>query len=327
MKKTLWKSLTILGVFFIFGSSVFAQFGGGTFTQTDHSQSMLTSLPNNFFIYCIPLTANYVGTLQSVAYYVDGQSAAPDSQLNIRTFISSDCTTGQQANYNASQHVAVGNNDLYTDIISGGNISIATSSSIQIRVDRTGGGFTNPLGTYGNGTIPYYVINLTLANFVPIASATSSSLFSGQDATTTLADLAAQCNQAGNIFAEAICIGFSYLFVPSNESIGQYSNLGNTLYEKFPFSIVTGISKVWTTLTASSTANAPVFPLDYASLGIGSTTPMGNILPSFDGFSSSTVTHFFPAGTFDALKLLASIALYLGLFADIFFTTRNMIRT
>ena len=51
------------------------------------------------------------------------------------------------------------------------------------------------------------------------AIATSSSLWGSYSASTTPAALAGQCSLSGNIFSEALCVAFSYLFVPNPSTI------------------------------------------------------------------------------------------------------------
>jgi len=177
--------------------------------------------------------------------------------------------------------------------------------------------------------LPYYIMSDTTLSpdfltSITEETATSSSLFSGSDATSTLAALAQQCSQQSNAFAEAICVGFSFLFVPAPVTIGQYSNLSPTLQSKFPFSYVVSAVSTWNSLVGSSTANAPKYQYQLGDLGLGSTTPMGNLLPNIDVLSSTTVQSMFPPGMFAALKALASFAIILTLIADIFFTSRNL---
>lgn len=126
-------------------------------------------------------------------------------------------------------------------------------------------------------------------------------------------------------FSLSDCVG--YLFLPQADSFGAYTALETQAASKFPFSYVASIATVWKSLVASTTANSPTLAYNFHDAGIGSTTALGNFLPNVTAFSASTTKQYFPAGTFDVLKGLASIALILGLFVDIFFTTRNMIRT
>jgi len=73
--------------------------------------------------------------------------------------------------------------------------------------------------------------------------------------------------------------------------------------------------------------NAPDLSYDLADLGIGSTTPMGNILPNITVFASSTVRTYLPDAIFSVLKFLAGLAILLTLIADIFFSTKRMMKT
>jgi len=158
-----------------------------------------------------------------------------------------------------------------------------------------------------------------------LSVATSTSYFSGQTASTTLQDLASRCSDSSNIFSEGLCMAGVFLFVPDSDTLGQFSELDDTLSAKFPFSYVGSVVTTWQGLTASSTLNSPTYSYNLANLQLGSTTPMGNILPNITAFSSTTVQTYFPAGSFDLLKTLAGFAILLTLIADIFFTSRNLI--
>jgi len=162
---------------------------------------------------------------------------------------------------------------------------------------------------------------------VVFATSTIPAFFTDDTATSTLQSLEERCSDSSNIFSEGLCMASVFLFIPSNESIGQFSTLTETLRDKFPFSYINSITDTWSGLTASSTANSPAYTFNLANTTIGSTTPMGVFLPNITVFSSSTVQQYFPAGTFDVLKTLAGIAIILTLMADIFFTSRNLIKS
>jgi len=119
----------------------------------------------------------------------------------------------------------------------------------------------------------------------------------------------------------------AYLLFPSSQAFSQYAVLPSQMGEKFPFSYVAGVSSTWSELTASTTANSPTISINLAAIGQGSTTPMGNFLPNITAFSSTTVGTYLTPTLLNLLKALASAAIILALVADIFFTTRNMIRT
>jgi len=159
-------------------------------------------------------------------------------------------------------------------------------------------------------------------------TATSSSLFSGMSATSTLAALNGQCSQSGNIFAEALCVSFSFLFIPDPSTLSSFSTLPQLAEQHFPFSWLAQVQSTWAALSASSTLNEPSYAYNFHDLGIGSTTPLGNILPNVSAFSSSTISSGagliqVPSWFFPDLRGLASLALILTLVADIFFATKH----
>lgn len=124
----------------------------------------------------------------------------------------------------------------------------------------------------------------------------------------------------------SLCKFGSFFLIPTTESINQFAQLASTTENRFPFSYIASVSNAVNALTASSTANSPEISLKLHDSGIGSTTALGNLLPNVIVFSSSTVQQYFPAGTFSTLKALAGIALLLTLIADIFFSTKKMMK-
>lgn len=126
-------------------------------------------------------------------------------------------------------------------------------------------------------------------------------------------------------FSYGLCAVGAFLFIPDQTVLQQFSTLASTTKQKFPFNYVAQVADTWDSLQASSTANSPIWTFGLHDLGIGSTTPLGNILPNSTVFSSTTVTSYFPPGSFEILKALAAIALIMGLIADIFFTSRNLL--
>lgn len=177
------------------------------------------------------------------------------------------------------------------------------------------------------GVAPFFVYNAEFGFGITAQGiATSSGLFSGQTATTTLDALAEQCSQMGNIFSEGMCVAFSFLFVPSEKSMGQFSKLTNLISIKFPFSYINSVAETWKGLQATTSSAVPTFSYGLGSLGIGSTTAMGNILPDFDVLSASTMQYWLPATAWDPLKALVAIAIILVLISDIYFTSRNLLK-
>lgn len=173
---------------------------------------------------------------------------------------------------------------------------------------------TNPSGFFNPATVSYFGVGST--SFVLTPTFTSSSF--------SYASTSCVINFAGS-FSLSDCLG--YIFLPSQNWIANYTALPAQFQNIFPFSYPASIASAWSNLQASSTQNSPTFNMNFGDIGIGSTTALGNILPNAQVFGASTTQHYFPAGTFDALKALASTAIWVTFFGDVFFTVRNMITT
>jgi len=146
--------------------------------------------------------------------------------------------------------------------------------------------------------------------------ATSTSFFSG-DASGSLQALADECSTTGNIFSNALCRAFAYLFVPNPTVLDQYQNLGPQLQTKFPVSWVYQVQAEINT-AATTTLSSPVWTMNLHDAGIGSTTPLGNILPNMVVFSSSTVKRYISDAQWNALMTLAGAAIWLVAFYTLY---------
>jgi len=125
-------------------------------------------------------------------------------------------------------------------------------------------------------------------------------------------------------FSLSDCMG--YLFYPAPNTLLAYPSLYLTIQEKIPFSYFFSIANTWSSLAASTTANTPTYSFALHDLGIGSSSPMGNILPNFNGLSSTTVGTYLSPTLLALFKALATAAIYLALAADVFFTTRTIFK-
>jgi len=150
------------------------------------------------------------------------------------------------------------------------------------------------------------------------AIATSSPLW-GQLSTSSIS----VCDDAGNIFSTGICVAFSFLFLPNPDVLTQWSQLPQVIYTKFPFSWIVGVQTEFSSLAASSTANLPTYSYDLHALGIGSTTAIGNILPTYTGFSSTTVLTYVSPALWSIGQTLIGATLWLLLGFDIYSTVRR----
>lgn len=215
------------------------------------------------------------------------------------------------------------------------NCRVAPSANLvyNIRIlwggDSMSGDTKSTLSSNGS-TIAYVLtsnqenVNVDISQLIATSSSafalTNVDEFCGSNFATSTSFL----DSIGSSVSGGICRAFAFLFVPNSSSLAGFASIQTVAQQKIPFSYFYSMKATWLSLVASSTANAPTYSFQLHDIGLGSTTPMGNILPNFVGFSSSTVTSYFPAGLFDVFKALASLAIILGLFADIFFTVKYL---
>lgn len=114
----------------------------------------------------------------------------------------------------------------------------------------------------------------------------------------------------GASFARGICNVTVFLFVPSNNAVAQWQGLASTSSNKIPFSYFTELRGLFNQLTATSSETVPTYAANLAATGVGSTTAIGNILPSLTWLSVSAIQTYLPAGIHDALFFLARCAIW-----------------
>jgi len=211
------------------------------------------------------------------------------------------------------------------DIATSGSFSVSTTTSIL-----TGGAYTMTTSIIK----PYFTILGFEVGTQSLVSYTSSFI---AGATTIYDDFVdnvddfiqdgytnfngTSCNVVSGSFDFGECI--IGLVLPSGNTFAIYGQIPELLMTRFPFSYVSGIAYTWNSLENGTTAS-PTLAFNYADLGIGSTSPMGNILPNLTVFSSSTVGTYLNGSILTAFKALVSLALILGLFANIFFSIKRI---
>jgi len=148
--------------------------------------------------------------------------------------------------------------------------------------------------------------------------ATSSPLWNS----ITFASSTVQC-ETGNIFSSGLCAAGSYLFVPNPQILNSYAGIPTILSQKFPFSWVYGVSSALTGGSGAAAVATSTYSINLANLGIGSTSPMGNILPNFTAFSEASVKTYIPAPVWATFQALIVAGLWLLLGFDIYATVRR----
>jgi len=152
--------------------------------------------------------------------------------------------------------------------------------------------------------------------------ASSTALYSDANASSSLAAIASQCSETGNIFGRAICWAGAYLFIPNPTVLNNYASLPTLMSTKFPFSWLVAVKTAITALSAGG-GTTQEYTFNLHDLGLGSTTPLGNVLPNYTGFSSSTVFTYISPTIWAAGQALIAAALWLALGFDIYVTVRR----
>jgi len=147
--------------------------------------------------------------------------------------------------------------------------------------------------------------------------ATSTSIFSGTTSSSTLEAIANECADSGNIFTRALCRAFSYLFIPNPTVLNQYQSIPTDLAARFPASWFYQIQDEIDSF-ATSTQSAPVWSMNLHSIGIGSTTPMGNFLPDITFFSSTTIKGYFTDAQWNAGQTLLAATFWMLAFYTLY---------
>lgn len=118
-------------------------------------------------------------------------------------------------------------------------------------------------------------------------------------------------DSVGSSISNGLCRVLSFLFVPNASTLDSFGNFTGSFQTKIPFSYFYDVVNEFNSLSASSSINIPTYSIDLHSAGLGSTTAIGNFLPtSMDLLSSTTVNKYLPAGVHDALFTLVRAAIF-----------------
>lgn len=330
--------------------------------HADINQSVWTGQSNNFY-YTGPggdftahqnLGAGYAGTVTDIGVVTMTSNtlvgATLDASLTCYTddFYLTSC--GQSATSTVTTFLNGGDTWATTTLASGFTLDPSRTYRLNVHIHANSilafvylfgtnlpvwfGGAASPGDAGTQGTVSAIAFNLSGNGFfgptsgasfgsVSTSSATSSSLFSGS-ASSTLALISAQCSGSGNLFSEALCLTFSYLFVPDPTILNSFATLPTHVSSRFPFSWVSGVQTSIAALSATTSTTTMVsLAYNYHDLGIGSTTPMGNILPNITVFSRATIETYISPTLWDTFQTLIALAIWLAFGYDVFFTVRN----
>lgn len=185
----------------------------------------------------------------------------------------------------------------------GGDVD-ATSSKPYFELTDTSGVFS---GDPPSNEAPSGIVSPTISALGVQASSTSA-LCAGLSTATSSGFLSGLAND----FSYGICYSVSFLLVPNQTSINNFSSINSQLNQKFPISWISNIRTILETGAASSTDN--FINLD---INFGTTTQkigVGNLVV----ISTSTLSQYLSDSTRNSFKLLLTTIFWLTATAFIY---------
>lgn len=114
----------------------------------------------------------------------------------------------------------------------------------------------------------------------------------------------------GQSISLGICNVGVFLFVPSNSVVNNFFLTASSSAERIPISYFYDFRNAIISQVATTAATVPTYSVNLQALGLGSSTPLGNVLPALTILSTSTIDTFLPAGMRTTLINLASYAIW-----------------
>jgi len=174
------------------------------------------------------------------------------------------------------------------------------------------------------GVTPYVIINgvnqsldpnlLNGGNPSGVSTSSIQAFCNGTYATSTgfFSDIA-------NGVTYGACTAFAFLFVPNQDTLQSFSNLGSTTQNKIPFSYYYDFEAILNGSAASSSTNFNALSTDLRATGVGSSTVFANVLPSsFTWLSTTTISTYVNPTLYALLFLLMRSAIWIAVLFHIY---------
>jgi len=164
----------------------------------------------------------------------------------------------------------------------------------------------------GSGFKAYVALDVSSWSLVPTSTDTGIFVSGAQDFCN---DAFASSTGIGATIGNGLCVAGGFLFIPSSDSLSQWSSMPQNLEAVVPFSYFFDVKNVLNGSSASTTQNLPTYSIDLGVLDAASSTAMGRILPTgnFSFFSTTTINRYLPAGMHDLLYFLMQSAIWVGM--------------
>lgn len=173
-----------------------------------------------------------------------------------------------------------------------------------------------------SGSAPSFT-TFDASTFFPTVSTTSVTAVCNQNFATTTGVL----DTIGASFANGICLVGAYLFIPSVDSLNQFSNVQTVLQSKIPFSYFYALADIYDGLTATGTS--AVFQdieFDISSTSVKNTA-FGSIIPTVKAFSTTTIGTYISPSILALLRTLMASTIWLGFAYVVFRRVSGLFRT
>jgi len=307
----------------------------GTLISTQSDQSVTQNLATGGGQASATSTAGFSGVELSTLHLLIQENGTAGFYVGTGSikFFSNTACSGANVSYDAPDATipaGSGFADIYIDLR---NIQATADATVKcITVGENGFMGIGKNAKYNAaGDTPYFELyanalpDWNAISFPAVFSTTSAAIAASSSlwgAYATSSQLAAQCT-TGNVFADAICEAFSFVFVPNPNVLSQWALLPQVILGKFPFSWFTGIQTTYAGLVASTTPNFLPVAINFHDAGVGSTTPFANLLPNVTVLSTTTISTYIPTPVWNFMQGLIAFALWLGLADFIFFEVRN----
>jgi len=327
MKKALKVSVVLatIGAFFIGGnasaSTIYQQLidSSQTITGThcctnigSFTISATSTISNASYAYGpFNVTALTTYPYNNVIIYIEDKNSS-----TIATYIAYGLTTSTgsqflQLNYLSGSTIVPGTYTLQLDTES-------NSNTISVNADTNGNWFGYIVN---NGATSVPIIPNT-PGFSDVGVSTST-VYANCYANLSNATSSSYFSQVEQDISLGMCQTATLLFIPNPTTLSNFNEILPNLGTKFPFSWFIAVPITWNTLSATNTNALPSFSVGLHALGIGSTTPMGNILPDFVILSTTTISTYLSDGERETIVNLIAVGLWLSLIAEVWFTVKH----
>jgi len=338
MKKALFAFVIMFAVPFSF---VHAQSGFTFMQQSNTADVVVASTTGSLFQYTAQYGNGFSGTTTeafATMHFTRVSGSGPAFELSLLPFTDNSYSTNVPADDCSFSSPSSGSNTsgfLQADVV--GTCVLKPQYFYEVVISLAnngtsiGGAVFSDVTFYGtknldpSWNVTYAGVGSDTSPFFPQFAVTGDGFFITPTASSTglfLSGAQEFCNSAfgtttagvfgiGTDIANGLCQAIGYLFVPTPASTQQYADLSRYTQTRIPFSYFYQLDTLYGNLIATTSPTFISVELPFSSLGIGSSTSLGNFLPDVDAFSTSTLSTYLSDPVRGSLRFLMSSAVWL----------------